>query len=168
MKILVLNPGGNSLKAQMVECRAGQRHAFEGEELLSVMIEGIGKRAELSVMRDKKKSATERIEAESFKQAAGSFFQLWGKHAGSDRLLEMSGIDAAAARVVHGGREFDKATVIDEHVVELIVEFEKLAPLHNKSSIEVLEPVRRRFPKTPVYAVFDTAFHRTMPGYASA
>jgi acetate kinase len=84
-----------------------------------------------------------------------------------EQLPEPSHIDAVAIRVVHGGREFDKPALLDQHVVDKIVQFEKLAPLHNKSSIEVLGPVRNRFPNSPTYAVFDTAFHQTIPDYAS-
>jgi acetate kinase len=76
-------------------------------------------------------------------------------------------MEIIAIRVVHGARDFDKPSLIDQHVTDRIVQFEKLAPLHNKSSIEVLKPIRRRFPDIPVYAVFDTTFHRTMPDQAS-
>ena len=76
-------------------------------------------------------------------------------------------MDAVAVRVVHGGVDFDQPTVIDTAVEQRIIELEKLAPLHNKSSIEVLEPMRDKLPGTPIYGVFDTAFHRTMPDYAS-
>jgi acetate kinase len=57
--------------------------------------------------------------------------------------------------------------LIDDHVIEKIVRFEALAPLHNKSSVEVLGPIRRPISEVPVYAVFDTAFHRTIPDHAS-
>jgi acetate kinase len=167
MNILVLNPGGNSLKVQLVECRADQRHADEGRVLLSVSIEGIGKEPELSVMQDKRKSASQPIEAENFKQAAANFLKWSEKCPRGGRLSPLSGIDAATVRVVHGGREFAKPILIDGHVLDKIVEFERLAPLHNKSCVEVLEPIRCRFPELPIYAVFDTAFHRTMPDYAS-
>jgi hypothetical protein len=73
MKILVLNPGGNSLKAEIVECRAEQQYAFEGCTLLSISIEGIGKTPEISLMRGKEKTATEPIPAENYEQAADSF-----------------------------------------------------------------------------------------------
>ena len=53
------------------------------------------------------------------------------------------------------------------HVIDKIEQFEKLAPLHNKCSVEVVEPLRRRFPNTSIYAIFDTAFHRTIPQHAS-
>ena len=48
MNILVFNPGGNSLKAEIIRCQPGQQHAFEGETLISVIIEGIGKEAKIA------------------------------------------------------------------------------------------------------------------------
>lgn len=168
MYILVLNPGGNSLKAQLVECRAGQRHAREGKELLSVMIEQIGKSPELSVLQDKQKIGTEHVEAGSFAQAAESFLAWWRSCSSHRELPPPSGIDAVVVRVVHGGSEFDKTVLADRNVLAKIRQFEKLAPLHNKLSVEVLEAARRHFPRLPIHAVFDTAFHRTMPEYASA
>jgi acetate kinase len=58
--------------------------------------------------------------------------------------------------------------LIDTAVERKIVELEKLAPLHNKSSVEILEPVRHKLPGAPIYAIFDTTFHRTMPDYVRA
>ncbi len=167
MNILVINPGGNSLKAQLVRCRVGQQHAFGGQELLSVSIEGIGKEPELAVMQDKKKVATEPIEAKDFQQATANCFKWWKARPRRDQVPPLSNVDVIAVRVVHGGQEFEKPALIDWPVIEKIVEFEKLAPLHNKSSVDVLEPIRRSLPGTPIYAVFDTAFHRSMPDYAS-
>ena len=73
MNILALNSGGNSLKAELVQCRAGQRYAFEGRSLQSVSIEGIGSQPELSVLIGKKKAATELIVTENYEQAAINF-----------------------------------------------------------------------------------------------
>ena len=56
MNILSLNPGGNSLKIEFVQCRAEQRYAFEGRPLLSASIEGIGKTAEISTLEGKENS----------------------------------------------------------------------------------------------------------------
>jgi acetate kinase len=172
MKILVFNPGGNSLKAELVKCSDEQRYAFEGESLLSVTIEGIGKAAELSTMKGKEKAKTERIDAKDYEQAAGSLLQWWDgqKEIGQATLEREKGlmdVGAIAIRVVHGGWYFDKPALIDKDVLEKIMELEKLAPLHNKSSVEVMEPIRTRFAGVPVYAVFDTAFHRTIPDHAA-
>jgi len=163
----VLNPGGNSLKVQLVRCHSTQRHAYDGEELLSVSIEGIGKEPRLSLLQDKAKYASEPIEAENVEQAVANFLRWWQNHAPGDGFPRSMDIDGIAVRVVHGGHDFEKPALIDDQVIAKIVEFEKLAPLHNKSSVEVLAPARSGFPETPMFAVFDTAFHRTMPDYAS-
>ena len=167
MNILVLNPGGNSLKAELVRCDPKHSHAFMGTKLRSIGIEGIGKDPTLSQYKQKKSISTESIIAGNYGEAAESFL-LWHENHGSDDLPALKQIDAVAVRVVHGGAGLNQPTVIDAAVERRIAELEKLAPLHNKSSLEVLQPLRRRFPETPIYGVFDTAFHRTMPDYASS
>jgi acetate kinase len=167
MNILALNPGGNSLKADFVACFAEQRHAFEGRRQFSMSIEDIGKNPQLSIMQDKKKVSSEPVSAESYSQAMSNFLKWWENQIHDDDFPRMNDVDAIAIRVVHGAHEFAKPVPIDSHVKARIIEFEKLAPLHNKSSIDILEPVQRQFPKTQIFAVFDTAFHRTMPDHAS-
>src|ERR1700677_1765833 len=143
MNILFLNPGGNSLKAELVRCDPQQRHAFEGTKLLSASIEGIGKKPALSRLEKKKVVSSEPIAASNYAQATESFLEWYEELAKSDlpALVEM---DAVAVRVVHGGQDFDKPALIDTAVERKIVELEKLAPLHNKSSVEILEPVRHK------------------------
>ena len=69
-------------------------------------------------------------------------------------------------RVVHGGEVFREPTVIDEGVVEAIRALVPLAPLHNPSNILGIEAAMARFPQVPQVAVFDTAFHHTLPPHA--
>jgi acetate kinase len=134
MNILALNPGGNSLKAEFVQCRVGQQYAYEGKPLLRVSIEGIGKKAELSILHGKEKTTTEPIVAENYEQATADFLRWWDNRSRHGQLPDSFSADVMALGVVHGGRDFTKATPIDAYVVEKIIEFEKLAPLHNKSS----------------------------------
>ncbi len=68
-----------------------------------------------------------------------------------------------AHRVVHGGDRFDAPTRIDQDVVDALHEIEPLAPLHNPIAAACIELTRQRFPDTPQYALFDTAFHRDLP-----
>jgi acetate kinase len=164
MNILVLNPGGNSLKIDAIACGQDQRYAFEATKLLSVNIEGIGKEPKLSRLEEKKSIHSEPIEAEDYTSATESFLN-WYEQAGDERP-KLTQIGRAAIRVVHGGREFGAPTLIDQTVEKKIIAFEKLAPLHNKSSVEVLVALRRRLPNVPIYGVFDTAFHRTIPEHA--
>jgi acetate kinase len=166
MKILVLNPGGNSLKAEIVFCDPSHRYAFEGKTLVSITIEGIGKEAELSQMDDKKAVSSEKVSAADYSDATEALVAWCDKH-GEGAEWRLGELDAIGIRVVHGGREFVKPARIDEKVEEGIVALERLAPLHNKSSVEVLPPLRKRLPELPIYAVFDSAFHRSIPLYAS-
>ena len=165
MNILVLNPGGNSLKIDIVACGPNQRHAFEAAKLISVTIEGIGRNPELSRLEGKKSVHSESIEAWDYASATERFLN-WYERARVD-LPNLKQINRVGVRVVHGGSEFALPTPIDQAVEKKIKEFEKLAPLHNKSSIKVLAPLRRRLPNVPIYGVFDTAYHRTIPEYAS-
>jgi acetate kinase len=75
--------------------------------------------------------------------------------------------DAVGHRVVHGGRRFDQPAVIDEAVERAIEELSILAPLHNRRALEEIRLAREALPDVPHVAVFDTAFHRTMPVAAS-
>jgi acetate kinase len=69
-------------------------------------------------------------------------------------------------RVVHGGEYFSSSVLINDHVLEKIRECIPLAPLHNPANLIGIEVVRKEFPNTPQVAVFDTAFHQTLPNYA--
>ena len=166
MKVLVINPGGNSLKAEIVSCQKTQRYAFEGESLLSVGIEGIGKGAEISRYDGKKAMHSEAIQATDYGDAVSSIFK-WCEMNAGDSGLSLKDLDCIGVRVVHGGMDFDSPALIDSRVEEKIIALEKLAPLHNKSSIEVLPPLREKLSGVPIYGVFDTAFHRTIPEHAA-
>ena len=75
----------------------------------------------------------------------------------------MDEISAVGHRVVHGGEEFSESVVIDDKVLEAIERCSDLAPLHNPPNIMGIEACRELMPNTPMVAVFDTAFHQTIP-----
>jgi acetate kinase len=75
--------------------------------------------------------------------------------------------DAVGHRVVHGGSRFVGPTVVDDDVETAIRELAVLAPLHNRRALEEIRRAREAVPNVPHVAVFDTAFHRTMPPAAS-
>jgi len=77
--------------------------------------------------------------------------------------LDASGMEAVGHRVVHGGVRFTAPTLIDDAVVEAITELIPLAPLHNPPNLAGVREARRLLPEVPQVAVFDTAFHRTIP-----
>jgi len=80
---------------------------------------------------------------------------------------ESGKIDAAGIRVVHGGSRFVKPARVDDAVIAEILKLAELAPLHNPKAVEIIENTRRERPGVPIVAVFDTAFHQTMPPLAS-
>jgi acetate kinase len=75
--------------------------------------------------------------------------------------------DAVGHRVVHGGRRFEQPTLIVDTVERAIEELPILAPLHNRRALDEIRRAREALPDVPHVAVFDTAFHRTMPAAAA-
>ncbi|HEY3763754.1 MAG TPA: acetate/propionate family kinase [Gaiellales bacterium] len=90
----------------------------------------------------------------------------------SERLRSLAAvdpaqIDAVAHRIVHGGERFRSAVLVDDEVRAAIGELRWLAPLHNTPALRALDVARKRFPGVPHVAVFDTAFHATIPPAAA-
>jgi len=81
--------------------------------------------------------------------------------------VDFSLLDAIGHRVVHGGEEFSRGVLIDDSVEESIEKLIALAPLHNRANLEGIRIARKKVPSIPQVAVFDTAFHTTMPKEAS-
>jgi acetate kinase len=77
--------------------------------------------------------------------------------------VDLSGLAAVGHRVVHGGSAFDRATLIDDDVVATIESLVPLAPLHNPAALTGIAVARKLLPEVPQVAVFDTAFHATIP-----
>ena len=76
-------------------------------------------------------------------------------------------VDAVGVRVVHGGSRFETPAIVDDAVLDEIGKLSALAPLHNPLAVKAIENVRRERAGIPIVAVFDTAFHRTLPPVAS-
>ncbi len=81
-------------------------------------------------------------------------------------LKDINNISAVGHRVVHGGEKFTCSVLIDEQVLDAVKEVQHLAPLHNPPNIAGIEAAQALLPQVPHVAIFDTAFHQTMPEYA--
>ncbi len=81
--------------------------------------------------------------------------------------IDKNSITAVGHRVVHGGEKFVLPTLLDEGVIEAIQALSHLAPLHNPANISGVQAAMKQLPHVPHVAVFDTAFHQTMPEHAS-
>ncbi len=156
MKILVINAGSSSVKYQLID--------MEDE---SVLAKGNAERIGLEGSCLKHTPAgkeTVNITAE-FKNHEDAIKKIIEALVSPEYgvIKDMSRIDAVGHRILHGGTKLIQPVLINEQVVETIRENIDLAPLQNPANIMGIEACRRVMPDTPMVAIFDTAFHQTMP-----
>lgn len=156
MKVLVINCGSSSLKYQFID--------MDGEKVLAKgLVERIG--IEGSVIKHDT-TGRDRVvietPMENHKVALEHVIQSIS-HPEYGAVKSMSEIDAVGHRVVHGGEKFASSVLIDDEVMKAISECVDLAPLHNPPNITGINACRELMKDTPMVAVFDTAFHQTMP-----
>lgn len=156
MKVLVINCGSSSLKYQLIDMN-------NEESICQGLVERIG--IEGSVLTQKvsgKDKYIVKVPMESHKDAIKIVLEaLIDKDNGV--ISSMDEISAVGHRVVHGGEKYSNSVVIDEVVLNSIRECIALAPLHNPPNIIGIEACKELMPNVPMVAVFDTAFHQTMP-----
>ncbi|GAA3651673.1 acetate/propionate family kinase [Asaccharospora irregularis] len=157
MKILVLNCGSSSLKYQLID--------MNNEEVLCIgLVERIG--IDGSILKQEKDGVEGKlIKEEPMKnhQDAIKLVLEAVLHPEFGGVKEMSEIEAVGHRVVHGGEKFASSVLITEEVEKAIKECVDLAPLHNPANIMGIDACKAILPNVPMVAVFDTAFHQTMP-----
>ncbi len=155
MKILVVNCGSSSLKYQLID--------METEEVMAKgYLERIG--LEDSFLTHTVNGEKHKIEKKIANHEEGIKLvieQLLDKDYGV--IKDLSEIDAVGHRIVHGGEKFSKSVVITDEVEETIKECIPLAPLHNPAGITGIEACKKALKGVPMVAVFDTAFHQTLP-----
>ncbi len=159
MKILVVNCGSSSLKYQLID--------MEGEKkLASGIFDRIGESTGAGGKHVYKPTGKEKVEdivdIENHAVAVELLIKtLTDPNIGVIKSLDE--IDALGHRIVHGGEYFSHSVLIDEDVKKKIKEVSPLAPLHNPAHLMGIETCEKLFPGVPQVAVFDTAFHQTMP-----
>ena len=155
MKILVLNTGSSSLKYQVID--------METEEMLvKGYFERIGQPN--SFLTHKVKGVKHKFErqAKNHEQAiAFVLSRLTNSHYGV--LKDLSELGGIGHRVVHGGEYFSEPVVITDEVIEKIEKCSELAPLHNPAAVAGMRACKKIAPNIKMVAVFDTAFHQTLP-----
>jgi len=160
VNVLVLNAGSSSLKFQLIATDLDRIMENDDQRLCRGEIDHLGKEAEFTVhigeYEHKKKE------------------EILDLHAAVEKLLRWltsketpAGVDAIGHRVVHGGELFSESALITDDVLKGIQECVELAPLHNPNNIDGILAARKAFgPELPQVAVFDTAFHHTLPKHA--
>jgi acetate kinase len=153
MKILVLNSGSSSLKYKLFDMSTEQA-------LISGHIDGIGLDRCLVKI---KYGEIEEEKKEIIKDHVDAVILAFKSLKQKKIIKNYSEIDALGHRVVHGGEKYSKPTLIDDKVIREIERLFDLAPLHNPPNLAGILACKKMLPKTPQIAVFDTAFHQTMP-----
>ena len=156
MNILVINCGSSSLKFQLIDAVTEkliakglcERIGIEGSQLV-YQPAGKDKLKTVTPMEDHTQAIKLVLEALTDKE--------------NGVVKDLSEIGAVGHRIVHGGEKFATSTLITEEVIAAITECNELAPLHNPANLIGIAACKELMPDTPMVAVFDTAFHQTMP-----
>lgn len=159
MKILVINAGSSSLKYQLI--------SMTNEEVMAKgLCERIGIDGSQLKHQPNGKDSIDIVKpmknhTDAIRLVIDALTD--GKHG---VINSMNEIVAVGHRVVHGGEAFSESAIINEQVMQSIKECVDLAPLHNPPAISGIEACKEAMPNVPMVAVFDTAFHQTMPKQA--
>jgi acetate kinase len=157
-RVLVLNSGSSSVKYQLLDMADTRR-------LATGLVERIGERSSRLVHTP---AGGERREREERVADHADALRLAAAELAADGLgLDSPELAAIGHRVVHGGRRFTEPVVVDDAVVAEIERLVPVAPLHNPANLAGIRTARALNPDLPQVAVFDTAFHTTIPEYAA-
>ena len=155
MKILVLNCGSSSFKYQLID--------METEEVIAKgNYERIGMEGSFLTHKFGNEKKVYENEVKTHEEAI-TFTMEKFVEPGIAVISSLDEIDGIGHRIVHGGEKFTASAVIDDVVVEGIKDAIKFAPLHNPAHIQGIEACKKALPGKKNVAVFDTAFHQTMP-----
>ena len=158
MNILVINAGSSSLKYQLID--------MENEKLLAKgLVERIGFTG-FDVDNFSQKVGEKKVSLHKILKDHKEAFELVIKELtdpGHGAIRDMSSIGAVGHRVLHGGADFTESVLIEAPVLKAIEDNIPLGPLHNPANLTGILACREIMPDVPMVAVFDTAFHQTMP-----
>jgi acetate kinase len=165
LKILVLNAGSSSQKSRLYEIAdAGSLPELAPTPFWQADADWTHNRGTAEVKISTASGATleESLHTDVRSEVIAHILKnLWsGK---TQVISQASEVDIVGHRVVHGGKEFEKSTLVTPEVKAAISRMAVLAPVHNPANLEGIEVVERILPAVPQVAVFDTAFHRQMP-----
>ena len=167
MKILVLNAGSSSQKSCLYDLPADNLPTNPPEPIWEAMIDWTvlaGK----GVLTVKANGVKQKIELANSDRRSGISQMLNTLQTGETQVLNsLTEIDMVGHRVVHGGTNYSQATLITDEVKTVIRELIPLAPAHNPAHLEGVETIESLLKNTPQIAVFDTAFHTTIPPEAA-
>ena len=153
--VLVVNSGSSSFKYQLIDLDGERR-------LASGLVERIGEPTGSTKHRNDVTGEETSSDATPIADHAAGFEVMLDAFRQHGPSFDEHPPVAVGHRVVHGGEEFDRATVVDDDVEQAIERLSALAPLHNPANLQGIRAAKRSFPDVPHVAVFDTAFHQTL------
>ena len=155
MNVLVINCGSSSLKYQLIDSQTE-----------AVLAKGLCERIGIDGRLVYEKAGCDKEVTEAAMPTHKQAIQLVLDalvNPTTGAIADLTAIDAVGHRVVHGGEKFATSTVLTEEVIAVIEECNDLAPLHNPANLIGIRACQELMPNVPMVAVFDTAFHQTMP-----
>jgi acetate kinase len=161
MKVLVINSGSSSIKYQLFDMTARK-------VLASGVLEQIGEaRSRLThLTRNARDEMVEIVKIAKVADHQAGFQLIGSVLSESGALADTGELSGIGHRVVHGGEEFKEPTRINKKVIDTIRRLIPLAPLHNPANLMGIEVAMQSAPEVPQIAVFDTAFHQSIPAHA--
>ncbi|NJQ07991.1 acetate kinase [Streptomyces lonarensis] len=157
-RVLVLNSGSSSVKYQLIDMADGSRPA-------AGIVERIGE--ESSLLRHVPQDGEPRETVRRFADHGEALSAVAAELAADGAGLDSPRLAAIGHRVVHGGQRFTAPTVVDDEVLAEVERLVPLAPLHNPANLTGIRTARELNPALPQVAVFDTAFHTSIPEHAA-
>lgn len=155
MNVFVVNCGSSSLKYQLIDS--------ETEKVIAKgLCERIGIDGRLTHKPTGKADVVKEVPMPDHQRAVSYVLEAL-TDADTGVIKDLSAIDAVGHRIVHGGEKFASSVIITDEVIAAIEECSDLAPLHNPANLIGISACRALMPEVPMVAVFDTAFHQTMP-----
>ncbi|WP_077310580.1 acetate kinase [Terribacillus halophilus] len=151
--ILAINAGSSSLKFQLIR--------MPEEDVKAVgLVERIGLKDSIFTIKFNGEKDETTKDIENHEEAVKMLLE---KLTSTGVIKSLDEIDGVGHRVVHGGEKFSDSVVITDQVMDEIAEVSELAPLHNPANLTGIRAFKEILPNIPAVAVFDTAFHQTMP-----
>jgi acetate kinase len=167
MDVLVLNVGSSTLKFQLIRTDAERMAEDRDERLARGVVERIGAEAILTLEAEGRPARREAAPLRSHRAAVEAVLRWVAAPDSGVPIASMAGIEAVGHRVVHGGEAFRRSVLLDDAAIREIENNIDLAPLHNPHNLRGIEAVRDVLGRgVPQAAVFDTAFHHTLPEHA--
>ncbi len=164
MNILVLNCGSSSLKFQIISTDLEKISNNADERLAEGQIERIGGAAVITFSAKGKETHRSAAPIRDIRTALETVLRWISESSSINEINSLADIQAIGHRVVHGGENFKQSVLIDDEVLRGISDCIELAPLHNPANIQGINAAREIFGRAiPQAAVFDTAFHQTLP-----